>query len=66
MTATMNAAEGVGLAANQVGVDLQLFVFDCPDDDGVGCARGHLAVSINGGYVGLSIRAILASLRRRR
>ncbi|HEU4946423.1 MAG TPA: peptide deformylase [Kribbella sp.] len=35
MTATMNAAEGVGLAANQVGVDLQLFVFDCPDQDGV-------------------------------
>lgn len=34
MTATMHAAEGVGLAANQVGVDLQLFVFDCPDDDG--------------------------------
>jgi peptide deformylase len=34
MTATMNAAEGVGLAANQVGVDLQLFVFDCPDADG--------------------------------
>lgn len=34
MTATMRAAEGVGLAANQVGVDLQLFVFDCPDADG--------------------------------
>jgi peptide deformylase len=35
MTATMNAAEGVGLAASQVGVDLQLFIFDCPDKDGV-------------------------------
>lgn len=34
MTATLYAAEGVGLAANQVGVDLQLFVFDCPDKDG--------------------------------
>ncbi|MFF0341101.1 peptide deformylase [Kribbella sp. NPDC004875] len=34
MVATMNAAEGVGLAANQVGVDLQLFVFDCPDKSG--------------------------------
>ena len=33
MTATMYAAEGVGLAANQVGVDLKVFVFDCPDDD---------------------------------
>ncbi len=35
MVATMRAAEGVGLAANQVGVDLQVFVFDCSDDDGV-------------------------------
>lgn len=34
MTATMYAADGVGLAANQVGVDLKLFVFDCPDVDG--------------------------------
>src|SRR5690349_3985058 len=34
MVATMNAAEGVGLAANQIGVDLQVFVLDCPDKDG--------------------------------
>lgn len=34
LVATMYAAPGVGLAANQVGVDLQMFVFDCPDDDG--------------------------------
>ena len=34
MVATMYAADGVGLAANQVGVDLRLFVFDCHDDDG--------------------------------
>src|SRR5690606_29467435 len=33
MAATMAAAPGVGLAANQVGVDLKVFVFDCPDDD---------------------------------
>lgn len=33
MVATMDAAHGVGLAANQVGVDLKVFVFDCPDDD---------------------------------
>ena len=33
MVATMNAANGVGLAANQVGVDLKVFVFDCPDAD---------------------------------
>jgi peptide deformylase len=35
MVATMRAADGVGLAANQIGVDLKVFVFDCPDDDGV-------------------------------
>src|SRR5262249_48770721 len=35
MTATMHAAEGVGLAACQIGVDLAVFVFDCPDADGV-------------------------------
>jgi peptide deformylase len=34
MTATMYAADGVGLAACQVGVDLRVFVFDCPDDSG--------------------------------
>ena len=33
MFATMYAAEGVGLAATQVGVDRSVFVFDCPDDD---------------------------------
>lgn len=33
MVATMRAADGVGLAANQVGVDLGVFVFDCPHDD---------------------------------
>ena len=33
MVATMRAAKGVGLAANQVGVDLKVFVFDCPDGD---------------------------------
>lgn len=33
MVATMYAAKGVGLAANQVGTDLKVFVFDCPDDN---------------------------------
>ncbi|GGV23501.1 peptide deformylase 2 [Streptomyces filipinensis] len=33
--ATMYAAQGVGLAANQIGVGLRVFVFDCPDDDDV-------------------------------
>lgn len=31
---TMEAAEGVGLAANQVGVRLRIFVYDCPVGDG--------------------------------
>ena len=34
LVATMYAADGVGLAACQVGVDLRVFVFDCPDDSG--------------------------------
>ncbi|WP_328411663.1 peptide deformylase [Streptomyces violaceus] len=35
MFLTMYTADGAGLAANQVGVDLRLFVYDCPDDEGV-------------------------------
>jgi peptide deformylase len=35
MVTTMYAARGVGLAANQIGVDLKVFVFDCPDGDDV-------------------------------
>jgi peptide deformylase len=31
--ASLAVAEGVGLAAPQVGVDLAVFVYDCPDDD---------------------------------
>lgn len=34
MFASMHAAGGVGLAANQIGVDARVFVMDCPDDDG--------------------------------
>ncbi|MER6192862.1 peptide deformylase [Streptomyces cyaneofuscatus] len=34
MFASQKTAEGVGLAANQIGVDLKVFVYDCPDDDG--------------------------------
>jgi peptide deformylase len=37
---TMAAAEGVGLAANQVGVDLRLFVLDCPDEQRRAMIRG--------------------------
>jgi peptide deformylase len=34
MVATMYAADGVGLAACQIGVDRAVFVFDCPDASG--------------------------------
>ena len=35
MFASMYAAEGVGLAANQIGVARRIFVYDCNDDDDV-------------------------------
>ncbi|MGW7106866.1 peptide deformylase [Streptomyces xanthophaeus] len=35
MFATMYAHEGVGLAANQIGVGQRVFVYDCPDDEDV-------------------------------
>jgi peptide deformylase len=41
MFASMTEADGVGLAANQIGVDARVFVIDCPD------ARGEDVV----GYV---------------
>jgi peptide deformylase len=34
LVATMYAADGVGLAACQIGVDLRVFVFDCHDASG--------------------------------
>ncbi|WP_448625698.1 peptide deformylase [Geodermatophilus sp. URMC 64] len=34
MFASMHAADGVGLAANQIGVDARIFVIDCPDAEG--------------------------------
>ena len=43
MFETMAAAGGVGLAANQIGVDLRVFVYDCPDDEGV----RHQGVVVN-------------------
>ncbi len=39
--ATMYAQDGVGLAANQIGIGLRVFVYDCPDDDDVR-HLGHL------------------------
>lgn len=40
---TLAAANGVGLAANQIGIDLRLFVYDCPDDEG----QQHRGVVVN-------------------
>ena len=39
MYETMDAAHGVGLAANQVGVGLRMFVYDCPDDRSLSTRR---------------------------
>ncbi len=41
MFVSMQVAEGVGLAAPQIGVDLAVFVYDCPDESGVHQV-GHL------------------------
>ena len=35
MFESLRVAGGVGLAAPQIGVDLAVFVYDCPDDAGV-------------------------------
>ncbi|MCQ4040605.1 peptide deformylase [Streptantibioticus rubrisoli] len=43
MYATMYAADGVGLAAPQIGVPLRVFVYDCPDDED----RRHLGAVVN-------------------
>ena len=43
MFETMYAAGGVGLAANQIGVGLRVFVYDCPDADDV----WHAGVVVN-------------------
>jgi peptide deformylase len=39
--ASLGMAEGVGLAAPQIGVDLAVFVYDCPDESGQR-RRGHV------------------------
>jgi peptide deformylase len=41
MFATMYVAEGVGLAATQIGVGLSVFVYDCHDHEGIQ-HKGHL------------------------
>lgn len=42
---TMDAAHGVGLAANQIGVGLRVFVYDCADDRGIPERRRGVVVN---------------------
>ncbi|TWS24321.1 peptide deformylase [Tsukamurella sputi] len=42
MYETMDVANGVGLAGNQVGRDLRLFVYDCPDEETRERRRGEV------------------------
>jgi peptide deformylase len=42
---TMDAANGVGLAANQIGVGLRVFVYDCADDRGIPERRRGVVVN---------------------
>lgn len=42
---TMDAAHGVGLAANQIGHGLRLFVYDCSDDRGLTSRRRGVVVN---------------------
>ncbi|HEY3090603.1 MAG TPA: peptide deformylase [Jatrophihabitantaceae bacterium] len=50
MFATMAVASGVGLAAPQVGVDLAVFVYDCPDAEG----KQHVGHMVNPSIVSTS------------
>jgi peptide deformylase len=47
MYETLDVANGVGLAANQVGESLRLFVYDCPDQDADGKVRRRRGAVIN-------------------
>ncbi|MFF3574672.1 peptide deformylase [Nocardia jiangxiensis] len=47
MYETLDAANGVGLAANQVGVALRLFVYDCPDLDADGTVHRRRGAVVN-------------------
>src|SRR6201998_3790798 len=42
---TMDAAHGVGLAANQIGVGLRLFVYDCAEDRGMTDRRRGVVIN---------------------
>ncbi len=45
MYETMDAAHGVGLAANQIGHGIRVFVYDCADDRGMANRRRGVVVN---------------------
>ncbi|OSC42675.1 peptide deformylase [Mycobacterium decipiens] len=45
MYATMDAANGVGLAANQIGYGMRLFVYDCVEDRGSAARRRGVVIN---------------------
>lgn len=47
MYETMDAAKGVGLAANQVGEPLRMFVYDCPFEDESGTVTRRRGEVVN-------------------
>ena len=50
MYETLDAANGVGLAANQVGVAKRLFIYDCPDiEDAGGERKSEADIEAQGG-----------------
>lgn len=50
MYETMDFANGVGLAANQIGVGKRLFVYNCPDTDGPdGTEKSEAEIAAQGG-----------------
>src|SRR5450755_2335751 len=42
---TMDAAHGVGLAANQIGYGVRVFVYDCADDRGLTARRRGVVIN---------------------
>ena len=42
---TMDAAHGAGLAANQIGYGLRLFVYDCAEDRGITDRRRGVVIN---------------------
>ena len=54
MFASMYAAEGVGLAANQIGIAQRVFVYDCPNASG-SYQSGHIVNPVLQTLAGLAI-----------